>query len=452
MPRLLLYHLRIMTNIVYPLATSTWDEKEIKAIHRVIESGVFSMNKEVFACEKQFADFTKSKYAVMVSSGSTANLIMTAALFYKKNNPLKAGDEILVPAVSWSTTYFPLYQYGLKLKFVDIDLETLNYDLNALAKAISGKTKAIMIVNLLGNPNDFSKIKKMVQNKNIYLIEDNCESMGAKFEKKQAGTFGVMGTFSCFFSHHIATMEGGFVVTDDEELHHILICLRAHGWTRDLPKFNHVTGEKSDDAFVESFKFVLPGYNVRPLEMSGAIGQHQIEKLPRFIEERRKNASFFQDIFKNHEHFHIQKEIGQSSWFGFSFVIRKESPIVRSELIKLLTASGVECRPIVSGNFAKNPVLKWFKYEISSALTNANQIDTHGFFVGNHHYPMVESIKKLKSVVDDSVLLLSRKTGKSKSTESLNSKGKLSDKPTGKPAGKMTVKITKEKPKIRGRV
>ncbi|MBF4218079.1 pyridoxamine 5-phosphate oxidase, partial [Vibrio anguillarum] len=123
----------------------------------------------------------------------------------------------------------------------------------------------------LGNPNDFNRMKEIVTGRDIFILEDNCESMGATIDGKQAGTFGVMGTYSSFFSHHIATMEGGCVVTDDEELYHILLCIRAHGWTRNLPKFNKVTGEKSDDHFEESFKFVLPGYNVRPLEMSVAL-------------------------------------------------------------------------------------------------------------------------------------------------------------------------------------
>src|SRR5690606_5532241 len=137
-------------------------------------------------------------------------------------NPLlQRGDEVIVPAVSWSTTYFPLQQYGLKVKFVDIDRDTLNIDLNKLEAAITEKTKAILLVNLLGNPNDFAAIQKMIAGKNITLLEDNCESMGATYEGKQAGTFGAMGTYSSFFSHHIATMEGGCVVTDDEELYHI---------------------------------------------------------------------------------------------------------------------------------------------------------------------------------------------------------------------------------------
>lgn len=387
----------------YPLATSSWDHLEVEAIQKVIKTGMYTMGPHVADCEKQFAQYLKSKYCVMVSSGSTANLIMVAALFYRKNNPLKRGDEVIVPAVSWSTTYYPLYQYGLKLKFVDVDLETLNFDLKALEGAITPKTRAIMAVNLLGNPNDFKRIQELTHDKNIELIEDNCESLGALFAGKQAGTFGSMGTFSSFFSHHISTMEGGFVTTNDEELYHILLCLRAHGWTRNLPKENLVTGTKSDNAFVESFKFVLPGYNVRPLEMSGAIGQEQIKKLPSFVKVRRQNAETFVEMFRNHPELIIQKEMGESSWFGFSFVVRPESKVNRLKLIDHLTKAGVECRPIVTGNFAKNEVVKWFDYEIHGQLKNADRIDQHGFFVGNHQVPMTDQIKKLRTFVDEGI-------------------------------------------------
>lgn len=387
--------------INYSLASSTWDDKELTAIQNVIDSNMFTMGKQVAEYEQQFADFFDSKYAVMVSSGSTANLIMVAALFYTKNEKLKLkrGDEVIVPAVSWSTTYYPLYQYGLKLKFVDIDRDTLNMDLAQLEAAITDKTRAILSVNLLGNPNDFNQVKKIIGERNIILLEDNCESMGATLDNKQAGTFGVMGTFSSFFSHHIATMEGGCVVTDDEELYHILLCLRAHGWTRNLPKFNHVTGEKSDDPFEEAFKFVLPGYNVRPLEMSGAIGIEQLKKLPNFIKNRQDNGRYFTELFTGHPYLTIQKEVGQSSWFGFSLVIKEGSGIERAELVKKLMDNGVECRPIVTGNFAKNEVVKYFNYEIHNELTNAEYIDTHGLFVGNHQFDIKAKIKALRALL-----------------------------------------------------
>lgn len=384
----------------YPLASSTWDDKELSAIQQVIDSNMFTMGSHVAQYEKDFANLFGSKFAVMVSSGSTANLLMIASLFFTKRPKLKRGDEIIVPAVSWSTTYFPLQQYGLKVKFVDIDRETLNIDLNKLKSAITANTKAILLVNLLGNPNDFSTIDKIIKDKDIILLEDNCESMGARYQGKQAGTFGVMGTFSSFFSHHIATMEGGCVVTDDEELYHVLLCLRAHGWTRNLPKFNKVTGEKSDDAFEESFKFVLPGYNVRPLEMSGAIGIQQLKKLPEFIRIRRKNALHFQSLFANHPHIQIQKETAESSWFGFSLVIREDSPFNRSDLVKELSQNNIECRPIVTGNFLKNiEVLKYFNYEVSGSTENAEYIDQQGLFVGNHQIDIIPQIDFLSEVL-----------------------------------------------------
>lgn len=386
----------------YKLASSSWDDKEISAIHRVISSDRFTMGSEVSNYEKKFSEYVGSKYSVMVSSGSTANLLMIAAMFFTKDEDrkLEHGDEIIVPAVSWSTTYFPLQQYGLKVKFVDICKDTLNININKLEAAITNKTKAILAVNLLGNPNDFDAIKKIIEKKNIILLEDNCESLGATLNSKQAGTFGLMGTFSSFFSHHISTMEGGVVVTDDEELYHILLSIRAHGWTRNLPKENKVTGIKSDDPFKESFKFVLPGYNVRPLEMSGAIGIEQLLKLPKFIETRRENAVIFSDLFNDHPFIDIQKETGKSSWFGFTLVLNENSPINQEELVDLMTKNGIECRPIVTGNFVKNKeVLKYFNFEIYEKLINADYIDKNGIFVGNHHVDIRAELEHLNKVI-----------------------------------------------------
>lgn len=378
----------------FPLATSSWDQAEIDALHRVIESDQYSMGAQVAEFERQFASWVGSKYAVMVNSGSSANLAMVGALRYTKNPDLKLnpGDEVIVPAVSWSTTFYPLHQYGLHMKFVDIDAQSLNYDLQALETAISERTRAIMCVNLLGNPNDFERIKTLIKDRNIVLIEDNCESMGASFDGKMAGTFGVMGTFSSFFSHHISTMEGGLVVTDDEELYHILLSLRAHGWTRNLPKFNTLTGEKSDDPFEESFRFVLPGYNLRPLEMSGALGLEQLKKLPSLIELRRANGQRWNEAMANHPVFRVQQEIGESSWFGFALVLRPDLGVSRKEVINQLSELGFETRPIVSGNFTKNPVLELMEHSLHGAMTNAEEIDHSGFFIGNHHYDISEAI------------------------------------------------------------
>jgi CDP-6-deoxy-D-xylo-4-hexulose-3-dehydrase len=386
----------------YSLASSTWDENEFSAIQQVIDSDMFTMGKKVAQYEKDFAQFFGSKYALMVSSGSTANLLMIASLFFTKNHhfKLKRGDEIIVPVVSWSTTYFPLQQYGLKVKFVDIDRNTLNMDLDKLTAAITDKTKAILSVNLLGNPNDYVRMQEIIGERDIYILEDNCESMGATLNGQQAGTFGIMGTYSSFFSHHIATMEGGCIVTDDEELYHILLCIRAHGWTRNLPKFNQVSGEKSDDSFEESFKFMLPGYNARPLEMSGALGIEQLKKLPQFIQTRQKNAQLFQQLFSDHPYITIQQETGQSSWFGFSLVLNENSPYTRAELVTKLSENGVECRPIVTGNFLKNSeVLEYFDYEVGSSMEAAEYIEEHGLFVGNHQNDIEKEIRILADIL-----------------------------------------------------
>jgi CDP-6-deoxy-D-xylo-4-hexulose-3-dehydrase len=356
------------------------------------------MGDSVAQFEQDFAQFINKKYCVMASSGSAANLIATAALFYTKNPMLKRGDEVIVPAVSWSTTYFPLQQYGLKLKFVDIDLDTLNYDLKALESAITSTTKMIMVVNLLGNPNDFDIINNLIKDKDIFIFEDNCESMGAEYKGRQAGTFGVMGTFSTFFSHHMATMEGGFVTTDDEELYHVLLSLRAHGWTRNLPKENHVAN-KSDDWFEESFRFVLPGYNVRPVEMSGAIGIEQLKKLPSFLKQRRKNAKYFVELFKDNSDFFIQKDIDNSSWFGFSLIIKPGSNLKRKNVINKLQENNIDCRPIVTGNFTKNDVMRFFDYEIHKELKNANYLHQNGFFVGNSQVDLESQIATLHQVL-----------------------------------------------------
>jgi len=255
-----------------------------------------------------------------------------------------------------------------------------------------------MLVNLLGNPNDFASIKNIIGDRDILILEDNCESMGARFENNFTGTFGIMGTFSSFFSHHISTMEGGCVVTDSEELFHILLSLREHGWTRSLPEQNLVTGTKSESSIEGSFKFVLPGYNVRPLEISGAIGIEQLKKLGKFLECRKQNGKYFVDCFSDHPIFSIQKEIGQSSWFGFALTVKKNSGLTRELVLNEFSKQGIETRPVVAGNFTKNKVIDFFNYEIPFKLTNADYLHENGLFIGNHHILKKDQIQKISGI------------------------------------------------------
>jgi len=387
-------------NSKYPLASSTWDKSELESINKVIDSGIYSMGNFVSQFENKFSDYNRSQYSVMVNSGSSANLLAIAALFYISTNPLKRGDEVIVPAVSWSTTYSPLQQYGLKLKFVDIDINTLNYDLEKLSTAVTHKTRLIVAVNLLGNPNDFDQIQTIINKRDIIVLEDNCESLGATYKNKKTGTIGLLGTFSSFFSHHISTMEGGVICTDNKELYEIIKSLRAHGWTRNLDK-NNLLCKKNENDFEESFRFILPGYNLRPLEFSGAIGLEQLKKLPAFIDQRRKNRILFNNLFKDDERFILQKEIGESSWFGFSLVLSKSSGLNRQTVLNKLKENNIDYRPIVSGNFCNSESLKYYDYEIHETVENAEYIDQNGFFVGNHHYDLKENIEFLKNILSE---------------------------------------------------
>lgn len=383
----------------YPLATTTWDDAEYDAIRRVTESGRFTMGPLVKEFEAGFAAHFGASYGVMVNSGSSANLIAVAAAVLDPRIDLNRGDEVLVPAVSWPTTYYPLTQYGLRPRFVDIDLDTLNVDLDLLEQAIGPRTKAVFAVNLLGNPNDFTRLKGLCQRHGLVLMEDNCESLGAVSGGINAGTAGLVGTFSSFFSHHIATMEGGVILTDDEQIYQEMLSLRSHGWTRDLPNENHVH-DKTGNTWDDLFRFVLPGYNVRPLEMEGALGIEQLKKIPSLIAGRRENAAYFAERFADISAVRLQKETGESSWFGFSMVL--EGPLAgrRSDLVNAFAEARIESRPIVAGNFTRNPVMAHLDAIVPDALPAADKVHSDGLFVGNHHYPVRDGIDLVAETVE----------------------------------------------------
>ncbi len=392
-----------MTKILYPLCISTWDTSEKEAMIKVIESGRFTQGPLVQKFEQEFAKNVGSKYACLVNSGSSANLLAIAALFCRKNKPLKRGDEVIVPAVSWSTTYAPLQQFGLHVKFVDVDLKTLNMCPKSLEKNISSKTKLVFAVNLLGNPIEVNKIKNILskQKNPPVLLEDNCESMGASYKGKQMGTHGLLGTYSMFYSHHISTMEGGVIVTDSEQLYQILLSLRAHGWTREIPTNNALNVQKNEDHFYDSYNFIYPGYNVRSGELNGAIGLEQLTKLETFIAQRRKNAQIFLKVCRKFEKWLMpQQEVEQSSWFSFAVICNENTN--RQNLIQALSKAGIETRPIVAGNFTKNSVIDFFDYSIGKdGLKNADLIHTNGFTVGNHHIPMKDMINHLEKTLTE---------------------------------------------------
>jgi len=383
----------------YPLACDTWDQREIDAIQEVIKGGRYTMGPKVKQFEKEFCDYFNCQDAVMVNSGSTANLLILALLKEK----YKLGGDIIVPAVSWSTTYFPVYQYGFKLNFVDIDKDTLNIDPKKVEEAITKDTCAIFAVNLLGNSCDYEKLNAIAEKHNLMLIEDNCESLGAinTDSDMYTGTIGHLGSFSFFFSHHLQTMEGGMVVTDDDDLVDYLRSIRAHGWVRDLQD-NSSLYTKTGDNFEDSFRFVLPGYCVRPLEMSGAIGQEQLKKWPDMFERRRKNASIAKELFADLPYIKLQKEHDTSSWFGFGFVVTGDLANKRAKVLQRLNENGVETRPIVAGNFLRNPVIKHINY-IAGDCTNADTLHDKGFFIGNDIRDLERNLIEVKKIIEETL-------------------------------------------------
>lgn len=387
----------------YPLAVNTWNNQEINAIKKLLKSQKLTYGKNVKRFEQVFSKFTGFKYSVMVNSGSSANLLMFQSILYKKEykNFLKKNDEVIVPAVSWSTSYYPINQSGLKIKFVDIDKDTFNYDLDKLSKSITNKTKIILLVSVLGNPNNISKIKEIIKKKKrkILLLSDNCEALGARYKMKHVGKESLMSTFSSYFSHHISTIEGGIVCTDDKEIYHILLSLRSHGWTRDLPKKNYVTKYKSKDEFKETFNFVLPGYNLRPTEINAVAGIIQLKKINKFLTIRRLNSKYYKNFLNNNKYFNIQKEIENSSWFGFSIILKSKYYKKFFELRKNFKKIGIETRPIISGNFANQLVTKkYLKYNIPNRLQNADIIDKYGLMFGNNIIDLKDMIKKISLI------------------------------------------------------
>ncbi len=383
----------------YDLASSSWGTEEIDAMQRVISSGMFTMGEHVRRFEEDFARKFGTKHALMVSSGSAANLVGVAALSYAGKRPLQRGDEVIVPAISWSTTYYPLQQYGLKLRFVDVELETLNLDVSKLEQALTPRTRMVVAVSILGNPCALDVLRAFCDKRGLILFEDNCESMGASLNGKQCGTFGDLGTFSTFFSHHISTMEGGVLVTDNTELYHVAKSLRAHGWTRDLPSDSKIFEKKNDD-FYEAYRFILPGYNARPLELSGAIGVEQLKKLDRMVEVRRKNAELFVGLMREDERFIIQRENGRSSWFAFTIVLNPQCGLQRSKIMNALKEADIGFRIITGGCFLRHDVIKYFDYERVGEMRNADLAHDRGFFVGNHPRELRPQIERLRAVLD----------------------------------------------------
>lgn len=347
-----------------------------------------TMGEKVFKFERMFAEYLGVKHAIMVNSGSSANLVALSIL----SNPItkgriELGDEVIVPAVTWSTTIFPIINIGAIPVLVDVNLEDYNINLKILEKSITPKTKAIMPVHLMGNPVNMTAIKKIAKKHNLFILEDSCEAHGAEHKGKKVGTFGDIGTFSFFFSHHISTMEGGMVVTDNDHYAELAKILRTHGWIRELKDREKIA--KKYPKIDKRFLFINMGYNFRPTAFQGAFGIHQIGRLEKIIKSKRENADYWTKILSKYSDLLIlpstEEERGERKvWFAYPIIIREEANFSRKELMDFLESKGIETRPIEAGNLAEQPAMKLFKYRVSGKLHNSKIIMDRAFFFGNH--------------------------------------------------------------------
>jgi len=369
-----------------PLIAPSYGWEEVaEAIDSMLTTKV-TMGEKVRQFESMFADYIGVNHAIMVNSGSSANLLALSVVTNPLlKNRIKPGDEIITPAVTWATTVWPIINCGAVPVLVDVNLDTFNINPDEVKKATTNRTRAIMLVHLLGNPCDMDRIMKIARKNDIYIIEDACEAHGAEFQGQKVGSFGNLATFSFFFSHHISTIEGGMVLTGDEELAELARSLRVFGWVRDLKKRNEIA--QSHQGIDPRFLFINIGYNFRPTELQGAFGIHQLKKLDTFVEIRQQNAKFWEENLSEYEDFlllHKNREGIRHVWFGYPITVRPDAPFTREQLTNFLEEKGVETRPVMAGNIDEQPAMRLFTYRKVGDLPDSKLIMRNSFFIGNH--------------------------------------------------------------------
>lgn len=379
-----------MTDWFYPVAFSSWGPQEREAIARVIKSDRYTMGPECEAFEAEFAQYHAMKHGIMVNSGSSANLIAIAALCQKEEKPLQPGDTCLVPAIAWSTTYSPLIQHGLDLLVNDVDA-TWGACPNLRPDGFD-KCRLIIGCSILGNPAYLERWRDIAKGIGAYFIEDNAESLGAQVgtmaDLKRCGTFGLLNTFSFFHSHQLSAIEGGMILTDDDELANLCRLLRNHG----NAGFLHRTPE-----FAESYDFRLMGYNVRPLELHAAIARAQLPKLEEFRRVRQQNLNNFAVLTQQLPIRLQQRNLpGIPSPFGIAFSVASKE--IRSALVRKLRENGIDCRLPTGGSFLRH---EYGKRWSNQKTPHADWFHDTALFLGLAPFDMLPQIEKAVAVMKE---------------------------------------------------
>ena len=366
----------------YKLLDDAFSPEDIIEGIKVLLSKKITKGEITRKFEYEFAKFLGVKYALMVNSGSSANLISTFATGNPKmKNFLRQNSKFIIQSLCWSTSLWPIIQSGFKAKFVDVNIKTLNIDIDKFKKCINtNNISGAVIVHVLGCSSNIEEISNICKNKNIFLIEDTCESLGTKYNNKYLGTFGDFGTYSFYYSHQITSGEGGMIVCNDRKKYEIIHSLRSHGWDRGLNNKNY-----------RSFNFINSGFNVRPTDVTAAIGLNQLRRLNKFISIRKSNREKIINKLKNSENWNNQFSFVETpselkpSWFGLPILINNTSINAKKKFIDFLNKSGIETRPILSGNFMNQKSIKLYKLNTKKIKFNsAQEIDNKGFFIGIH--------------------------------------------------------------------
>jgi CDP-6-deoxy-D-xylo-4-hexulose-3-dehydrase len=374
-----------MPKLIYPLLENPYRKKDLNEAIKVIKSGKITIGKYTKDLEKTFSKKIKVNHSLMVNSGSSANLLALQCLInpYRKKK-LNYGDNVLIPSVCWSTSLWPIIQSGLKPVFVDVNVETLNLDINDLLKKITNKTKALMLVHVLGNSTNMDELMTIIKKKKLILIEDTCESLGTLYKNNYLGTFGDFSSFSFYSSHQISSGEGGMIGCKSENDYEIIKALRSHGWSRGLKNENKIA--KKNKHLNSKFIFYNSGFNLRPTDVSAAIGLKQFKDLDYFIKLRTMNRNLIVDamiknnkINNNLKFIYSNKDI-KPSWFGIPILINDKKK--KNNFLIKLEKKGVESRPIISGNFLKQPSVRKYKLTSGVKLKNSDIINDRGFFIG----------------------------------------------------------------------
>ena len=378
-----------------PYAGRVYDEKEIISL---IDSALdFWLTAGRFAkqFEEKFAKFLGVKYCILTNSGSSANLLAISALTSPKlgERRLKPGDEVITIACAFPTTVNPIIQNNLIPVFIDVDVGTYNIQTDKIEGAISEKTKAIFLAHTLGNPFNLAKIQEICKKYNLWLIEDNCDALGSKYNDKYTGTFGHIATFSFYPAHHITMGEGGSLVTNDSELKRLIVSFRD--WGRDCwcePGCDNTCGKRfswqlGSLPFGYDHKYIYShiGYNLKITDMQAAIGVEQLKKLPLFIKARKKNHKLLYESLKKYEKYFILPEIEfktDPSWFGFLFTVRKNAGFTRDEIVKYLENNKIATRMLFAGNIVRHPSFENVEYRIYGDLVNTDFIMNNTFWIG----------------------------------------------------------------------